>query len=84
VRLFRVCAYTLRIVDTKVANVAKCVRDECLNEHLFRGLRMARRMIESWKIDYNTDRPHSSLNGLIPTEFAARPTEGHNRNRLSL
>src|SRR5256885_3866873 len=33
---------------------------------------------------YNTNRPHSSLNGLTPTEFAARPDRGHNRNRLSL
>jgi hypothetical protein len=30
-----------------------------------------------------TNRPHSSLNGLTPTEFAARPDQGHNRNRLS-
>jgi transposase InsO family protein len=44
----------------------------------------ARQIIEEWRIDYNTNRPHSSLNGLTPTEFAARPTEGHNRNRFSL
>ena len=43
----------------------------------------ARRIIEAWKTDYNTLRPHTSLNGLTPTEFAARPTEGHNQNRLS-
>ena len=59
-------------------------RHECLNEHLFANLKEARRIIEEWRIDYNTNRPHSSLNGLTPTEFAARPTEGHNRNRLSL
>jgi len=60
------------------------VRDECLNEHLFNSLPEARRIIEAWRIDYNTRRPHTSLNGLTPTEFAARPTEGHNQNRLSL
>ncbi len=59
-------------------------RDECLNEHLFRGMAAARRIIEEWRIDYNTNRPHTSLNGLTPTEFAARPKEGHNRNRFSL
>ena len=60
------------------------LRDECLNEHLFTGLPEARRIIEAWRIDYNTTRPHTSLNGLTPTEFAARPREGHNQNRLSL
>lgn len=28
-------------------------RDECLNEHLFRSLASARRIIEAWRIDYN-------------------------------
>ena len=47
--------------------------DECLNEHLFSNLAHAREIIEAWKIDYNTKRPHTSLGGLTPTEFAARP-----------
>ena len=55
------------------------LRDECLNEHLFTNLNEARQFIEEWRIDYNTNRPHSSLNGLTPTEFAARPDQGHNR-----
>jgi len=60
------------------------LRDECLNEHLFANLTQARRIIEEWRIDYNTNRPHTSLNGLTPTEFAARPKQGQNWNRLSL
>jgi putative transposase len=60
------------------------LRDECLNEHLFANLKEAREIIEEWRIDYNTNRPHSSLKGLTPTEFAARPKEGQNWNRLSL
>lgn len=51
-------------------------RDECLKEHLFVNLKEARQIIEEWRIDYNTNRPHTSLNGLTPTEFAARPTKG--------
>jgi putative transposase len=39
-------------------------RDECLNEHLFSSLGAARRTIEAWRIDYNTERPHTSLEGL--------------------
>lgn len=60
------------------------LRDECLNEHLFNTLNEARQIIEAWRIDYNTNRPHTSLKGLTPTEFAARPREGQNWNRLSL
>ena len=58
------------------------LRDECLNEHLFANLNEARRIIEEWRIDYNTVRPRSSLDGLTPTEFAARPGLGHNRTLL--
>ena len=60
------------------------LRDECLNEHLFASLTDAREIIEEWRADYNTNRPHSGLNGLTPTEFAARPDQGQNWNRLSL
>jgi putative transposase len=60
------------------------LRDECLNEHLFTNLSEARRIIEAWRIDYNTRRPHTSLNGLTPAEFAASPNQGHNQNRLFL
>ena len=48
------------------------MRDECLNEHGFIGLEEARREIGSYRIDYNEVRPHSSLGGLTPREFAAR------------
>ena len=47
------------------------LRDECLNEHVFASLAEARRIIEAWRIDYNTVRPHSSLDYLTPEEFAA-------------
>jgi putative transposase len=46
-------------------------RDECLNEHLFNNLRQARHIIEGWRIDYNTRRPHTSLAGLTPNELDA-------------
>ena len=65
-------------------SMAMRLRDECLNEHVFTNLSEARRIIEEWRIDYNTNRPHTSLNGLTPTEFAARPDQGHNQNKLSL
>jgi len=60
------------------------LRDECLNEHLFRSLAQARSIIERWRLDYNANRPHTSLSGLIPIEFAIRPAKGHNQNALHL
>jgi putative transposase len=60
------------------------LRDECLNEHLFRSLVQARRIIEGWRQDYNAKRPHTSLQGLTPIEFATRPPKGHNQNGLYL
>jgi putative transposase len=41
---------------------------------------MARRIIEAWRLDYNASRPHTSLGGLAPNEFAARSQEDHNQN----
>lgn len=46
-------------------------REECLNLHWFTSLDEARRIIEAWRIDYNEQRPHSSLKYRTPVEFAA-------------
>ncbi len=45
------------------------LRDECLNENWFISLKNSRDIIESWRIDYNEGRPHSSLGGLTPREY---------------
>ena len=50
------------------------LRNECLNENWFVSLEDVRRTIEAWRIDYNENRPHSSLGGLTPREFAAQTT----------
>jgi len=44
-------------------------RDECLNQHQFAGLTEARTLIEDFRCDYNSVRPHSSLGGLSPEQF---------------
>ena len=59
-------------------------RDECLNEHLFRSLPHARRIVDEWRADYNGCRPHTSLGGLTPNEFATRSRQDHNQNGLWL
>ena len=47
------------------------LRDECLNEDLFPTLLSAKQISGAWREDYNDFRPHTSLNGLTPSEFAA-------------
>jgi putative transposase len=58
-------------------------RDECLNEHWFVTMAHARRVIESWRAEYNTERPHSSLDDLTPEEYADRRI-AQRREALSL
>ncbi len=48
------------------------LRDNCLNQHWFRDLSEARRLIEQWRIHYNEVRPHSSLKQLPPSVFAQK------------
>ena len=49
-------------------------RDECLNEHWFTSLYDARREVETWRVDYNGVRPHSSLGNQTPEEFRTSAT----------
>jgi len=47
------------------------VRDELLNVEQFTCLVEAQVLIDDWREDYNTRRPHSSLGMLTPAAFAA-------------
>lgn len=49
-------------------------RDELLNIEEFGSLVEAQVVIENWRIEYNTYRPHSSLGGLTPAEYAEKWT----------
>ena len=44
------------------------VRDELLNLEDFGSLLEAQVVVEAWRIEYNTYRPHSALDGLTPAE----------------
>jgi putative transposase len=52
------------------------LRDELLNETLFRPLPHARAVLETWRCDYNETRPHSKLGWLTPKAYAEALT-GH-------
>jgi len=43
-----------------------------LNENYFISLEDTREKIENWRMEYNANRPHSSLNNLTPLEFKKR------------
>ena len=47
------------------------LRDECLTVSWFQNLFDARRKIAVWRVEYNEERPHSSLGYRTPKEFAA-------------
>jgi len=47
------------------------LRDELLNETLFRSLSHARAVLEAWRADYNNERPHSRLGWISPAIYAA-------------
>ncbi len=51
------------------------LRDECLNTNWFLSLDDARDKLESYRRDYNTYRPHSSLQGLTPEEVEIQLTK---------
>lgn len=47
------------------------LRDELLNETLFRSLPHARVALAAWRQDYNEQRPHSKLGWMTPKDYAA-------------
>ncbi|MEW5773375.1 MAG: integrase core domain-containing protein [Thermodesulfobacteriota bacterium] len=52
-----------------VESVNGRLREERLDAQVFSTLDEARKVIEAWRQDYNTARPHSSLGGLSPEEY---------------
>lgn len=51
-------------------------REECLNTHWFESLEDAQDKVDAWRWDYDEHRPHRSLMGLTPNEFAAKAKTG--------
>lgn len=51
------------------------LRDECLNEHWFLNLTHAQTLVETWRREYNEDRPKKALGGLTPAAYARQLAE---------
>ncbi len=47
------------------------LRQECLNQHWFLSLEDAQQKMDSWRREYNRERPHSALGNRTPSEFAS-------------
>ncbi len=56
------------------------VRDELLNVEEFGSLLEAQVVVEGWRTEYNTYRPHSSLGGLTPDEYRANWDAKHQKS----
>ncbi|MBB28844.1 MAG: hypothetical protein CME25_08080 [Gemmatimonadetes bacterium] len=56
-------------------------RVKCLSEHGFTSLADVRKTLNLWRTDYNTLRPHTSLNDHTPWEFLSQHSRS-TRNSL--
>jgi transposase InsO family protein len=59
------------------------LRDELLNREIFDTLFEAKVLVERWRVEYNTKRPHSSLNYRPPAPEAIEPKWPENVVALS-
>jgi putative transposase len=46
-------------------------REECLNLHWFASVGEAGTTIEAWRVEYNTERPHTALHNQAPAVYKA-------------
>jgi len=58
-------------------------RDECLNEHWFTTVAHAKVVIETWRREYNDERPKKALGGLTPTAYARQLTTGQKTAKVT-
>lgn len=45
------------------------LRRECLSQHWFASLEEAQALLETWRLDYNNERPHGSLGDVSPASI---------------
>ena len=60
------------------------LRDECLNVHWFRTLQEVRSRLETWRQEYNCERPHSGLDYRTPEEFRRSADRGKDGDTTAL
>ena len=67
----------LALAEPYVESFGSRLRDELLAVEAFTSLLEAKVLVEGWRIEYNTLRPHSALGYLTPTDYAKAWTATH-------
>ena len=57
-------------------------RHECLDTHCFLSLKHAREIIQKWREEYNTQRPHSSLKNRTPEDIEVEFFSGKREKKV--
>ena len=60
----------LALAEPVRGELRRRLRDELLAVEAFTSLLEAQVLVEDWRIEYNTVRPHSALGYLTPTDYA--------------
>ena len=58
-------------------------RYEVLDAHLFNSLTQVRDIAETWRLDYNEERPHDALGGMTPAAFREKSFARNSNLELS-
>lgn len=82
--------FTLRLIEPGKPNQHAYVesfngrlREECLNEHWFTSVSHARALIDTWRREYNDERPKAASGGLTPAAYAQQLTERGKRETVT-
>lgn len=59
------------------------LRQECLDQSWFVSIEDAQKKIEDWRIDYNENRPHSSLENWAPNAFLESWNQNQKAEKLT-
>jgi hypothetical protein len=66
---------TSQVLISPLRDAHQQLRDECLNTELLYTLREVQIIIERWRREYNTIRPHSSLGYRLPAPETILPAD---------
>lgn len=66
--------------NSYVERFNRTYRDEILNMYVFKTLNEVKELTEKWMIEYNSERPHDSLDDLTPWEYLAKHQHAENSN----